>query len=88
MSRYLLAVAAALALSFAAPSRACENCKDCPHAKVASAEKADTAAKPEKKEVAKNCPCGEGKPCKCGAKCYCPKCHSDKPAPKAEEKKS
>jgi hypothetical protein len=85
MPRFLLVAAAALALSFAAPSQACENCKDCPHAKAASAEK---AAKPDKKEVAKGCPCGEGKECKCGAKCDCPHCHGAKAAPKAEEKKT
>ena len=89
MPRFLLAAAAALALTLAAPSQACENCKDCPHAKVASAEKADKAAKPEKKEVAKGCPCGEGKECKCGAKCDCPHCHgAKKAAAPSEEKKS
>ncbi len=85
MPRFLLAAAAALALAFAAPSQACENCKDCPHAKVASG----AAAKPEKKEVAKSCPFAEGKPCPCPPdKCDCPRCHGGKPAPKPEEKKS
>ena len=84
MVRFLIAAAAALIFSIAAPARACDDCKNCPHAKVASAEKGDKA---EKKDVVA-CRCGDGKDCKCGAKCECPHCHPKKAAPKAEEKKS
>jgi hypothetical protein len=83
MFRFLLAAAAAFALSVAAPSRACDDCKNCPHAKTAAAEK---AGKGDKKDVVA-CPCGDGKDCKCPAKCECPHCHAKKAA-QPEEKKS
>jgi hypothetical protein len=87
MLRFAFAAAAALTLWVATPARACEDCKNCPHAKVASAEKAEKAGKTEKKDAVAACPCGEGKECKCGAKCECPRCHEKKAAPSVEEKK-
>ncbi len=72
MVRMLLAAAAAFALVSASPALAgsgCDDCKNCPHHKVAAADK-------EKKEVA--CPCGDGKECKCGEKCQCAHCSAKK----------
>ncbi len=86
MIRMLLAAAAALALTTAAPAYACPDCntKDCPH-KVAQAEK--KGAKDAKDTKVADCPCGKGADCKCGDKCDCPHCHGGKAAPKKEEPK-
>ena len=88
MLRTLLAAVAAVALFAGSPARACDDCKNCPHAKVAAADE-----KTEKKGTADKtpgCKCGaEGKECKCGAQCQCPHCAAHKAAaPKTEEKKS
>jgi len=75
MMKYLLGAAAALTL-FAAPASACDDCKNCPHAKA-------TTALADKKDD-KGCQCNkatDGK-CKCGDKCTCDHCK-----PKKEETK-
>jgi hypothetical protein len=79
MLKMLVVAAAAFTLS-AAPALACPDCKDCPHHKVAAAEKKDGDAKV-------GCPCAKGEECKCAAKCECPHC-SAKKAKKDEAKKS
>ncbi len=88
MIRFLVAAAAALAL-LAQPAFACDDCKNCPHAKMAQADTKD-AAKPDpaKKDgkATPGCPCASSKDCKCGEKCDCPNCHQK--AEKKEEKKS
>jgi hypothetical protein len=84
MSRIILAVAAAFALSAAAPAFACPDCKDCPHHQDHAA-----ADKAEKKDgEAKKCSCGAttAKDCKCaGGKCDC---HAKKDEKKEQKQKS
>ena len=84
MSRIILAVAAAFALSAAAPAFACPDCKDCPHHK----DQVSASDKAEKKDApapAKTCACGatDPKDCKCGGKCDC---HAKKETPKDAKK--
>ncbi len=80
MTRILFAAAASFALASAAPVYAA--CADCPgHGdKVAAADKTD------KKAAACNCPGGDGKECKCGAKCDCPHCHAKKAEKEGQKK--
>jgi len=87
MVRTLLAAAAAFALFAGTPARACEDCKNCPHAKMASAD--DKAGK-DTADKLPACKCaGEGKECKCGEKCQCPHCSAKhKAAEKTEPKKT
>lgn len=88
MTRILLAAAAAFALASAAPAYAgCANCADCPEhkAKVAAADKTE---KKDATAKACSCPGGDGKECKCGAKCECPHCHGKKAEKKDDTKKS
>lgn len=78
MIRTLLAALVAVGLMVARPATACEDCKNCPHHKVAEADK-----KPEPK----GCACtGDHKECKCGKDCKCPHCHHGDD--KKDEKKS
>jgi hypothetical protein len=81
MMKYLLGAAAALTL-FAAPASACEDCKNCPHGKVTTAQ-ADKKAEPA-------CTCkgtgADGK-CHCGDKCTCDHCKA-KGEKKEETKKT
>ena len=85
MLKTLLAVVAALAL-YAQPAAACgEDCKDCPHHKVAAT---GAPAKGEKADKATACACGEGKECKCPEKCECPHCHAKKAPQQTETKKT
>jgi hypothetical protein len=86
MMKFLLGVAAALALVAATPAAACEDCKNCPNHKKESAqvEKKSTLAEADKKEE-KGCTChgAAQKECKCGDKCHC----MDKKDDKKEEPK-
>ncbi|BDG01996.1 hypothetical protein [Anaeromyxobacter oryzae] len=80
MTKFLFAAFAAVSFLAAQPVFACEDCKNCPHHKVADADKkpADKAA----------CACaGAGKECKCGEKCACPHCSAQKAGAKKEEPK-
>ena len=77
MLKFLLGAAAALALLAATPAAACDDCKNCPHHKDASAQvqKTGAVAEADKKET-KGCGCDHAasKECKCGEKCACASC--------------
>jgi hypothetical protein len=78
MMKYLVGVAAALALLAATPAAACGDCKDCPgHKKEAAAAAAtSTAVADAEKKDSKTCGCDHSasKECKCGEKCQCANC--------------
>lgn len=87
MLKTLLAAVAALAL-YAQPAAACgDDCKDCPHHKVAAAGEPAKGDKAGKADKAVACPCGDGKECKCPEKCECPHCHAKKAAAEKTETK-
>ncbi len=71
MIRYLAAAIAAFALVAASPALACDDCKNCPHAKVAQA---DTKKEGEKPKATKDCGCTSAKDCKCKEGCKCAHC--------------
>jgi len=94
MLKYLLGAAAAIAL-FATPASACDDCKNCPHAKKdtsAQVEKKGVVVAEDKKDEHKTCGCDHSasKDCKCGEKCHCATCpvHGKKGEKKEEQKKS
>jgi len=91
MLKFLLGAAAALVLLAAAPASACNDCKDCPHKKEASAQvqKTGAVAEADKKET-KGCGCDHAasKECKCGEKCACASCPVHGKKGEKTEKKS
>jgi hypothetical protein len=91
MLKFLLGAAAALALVAAAPASACNDCKECPHKKEASAQvqKTGAVAEADKKET-KGCGCDHAasKECKCGDKCACATCPVHAKKGEKTEKKS